>query len=118
MSTVSTVVISRRPRLAAAAAGAASTLAPARVVGAGDQARLGFIGVGNRGCQLLQAFLAQPDAKVVALCDVFEPYLNGTVDHNDPRYDSLGKRVPDIAKLDADVFRTKDFRAILDRKDI
>jgi len=26
--------------------------------------------VGNRGCQPLQAFLAHPDAKIVALCDV------------------------------------------------
>ncbi|MGO8897841.1 MAG: hypothetical protein ACLQU5_05765 [Isosphaeraceae bacterium] len=56
--------------VAAAAVGAASTLAPARVLGAGDQVRLGFIGVGNRGCQLLEAFLAHPDAKIVALCDV------------------------------------------------
>ena len=40
------------------------------MLGANDQVRLGFIGVGNRGCQLLRAFLAQPDAKVVALCDV------------------------------------------------
>jgi len=56
--------------VAAAATGAASTLAPVRVLGAGDQVRLGFIGVGNRGCQPLQAFLAHPDAKIVALCDV------------------------------------------------
>ena len=38
--------------------------------------RLGFIGVGNRGDQLLQAFLGQPDVETTALCDVYEPYLH------------------------------------------
>ncbi len=103
---------------ASTVAAAAASLAPGRVLGANEQLRLGFIGIGNRGCQLLQAFQAQPDAKVVAVCDVFEPYLYGTVDRNDPRYDSLGGRVPQSPKLDADVFRTKDFRVLIDRKDI
>ena len=59
------------------AAATAMSLAPGRVLGANDQVRLGFIGVGNRGCQLLKGFLAHADAKIVALCDVYEPYLNG-----------------------------------------
>ena len=58
---------------------AAMSATPGRVLGAADQVRLGFIGVGNRGCQLLQGFLAQPDAKIVALCDVYEPYLHGAL---------------------------------------
>ena len=61
----------------AVSAATAASLAPGRVLGANDQVRLGFIGVGNRGCQLLRGFLAHPDAKIVALCDVYEPYLNG-----------------------------------------
>ena len=68
------------------------SLAPGRVLGANDQLRLGFIGVGNRGCQLLSGFLAHSDAKVVALCDVYEPYLNGAYDRLDPRFAGLGKR--------------------------
>ena len=56
---------------AAAVAGAAYSLAPSRVMGANEQLRLGFIGVGNRGCQLLKGFLAQGDARVVALSDVY-----------------------------------------------
>ena len=104
--------------MAAAAAGAASTLAPARVVGAGDQTRLGFIGVGNRGCQLLKAFLAHPDAKIVALCDVYAPYLNAEYDKVDPRFASLGQRIPRMPELPADVARVKDFRTVLDRPDI
>jgi predicted dehydrogenase len=101
-----------------AAAAATVSLAPGRVLGANDQVRLGFIGVGNRGCQLLRGFLAQPDAKVVALCDVYEPYLNGAIDRLDPRFSGLGKRIPQMPKLDASVARVKDFRTVLDRKDL
>ena len=43
---------SRTAVSAATAAAAAMSLAPGRVLGANDQVRLGFIGVGNRGCQL------------------------------------------------------------------
>ena len=77
----------------AATAGAVLGLAPARVLGANDQVRLGFIGVGNRGCQLSKGFLAHPDAKIVALCDVYEPYLNADYDRLDPRFAGLGKRI-------------------------
>ena len=61
---------------AATAAAAVVSLAPGRVLGANDQVRLGFIGVGNRGCQLLKGFLPHADARIVAVCDVYEPYLN------------------------------------------
>ena len=107
-----------RTTVSAATAAAAMSLAPGRVLGANDQVRLGFIGVGNRGCQLLKGFLAQPDAKIVALCDVYEPYLNAAYDRLDPRFAGLGKRIAQMPKLDGDVARVKDFRAILDRKDI
>src|ERR1700678_2301140 len=97
---------------------AAASAAPGRVLGANDQVRLGFIGVGNRGCQLLKGFLPHADAKIVALCDVYEPYLKGDYSRLDPRFAGLGKRVAQMPKLDADVARVKDFRTILDRKDI
>ncbi len=71
--------------VAAATIATAAGLAPGRAIGANERVRLGFIGVGNRGCQLLKGFLAQPDAKVVALCDVYEPYLHGAYDRLDPR---------------------------------
>ncbi len=55
---------------------AALTAASARAAaGSNDRVRLGFVGVGNRGDQLLDAFLAHADAAVAALCDVYEPYL-------------------------------------------
>jgi predicted dehydrogenase len=113
-------VVDRRTfsKAVATATAAAVSLAPGRVLGANDQVRLGIIGVGNRGCQLLRGFLAQNDAKVVALCDVYEPYLNAAYDRVDPRFTVLSKRIPQMPKLTDDVARVKDFRAILDRKDI
>jgi predicted dehydrogenase len=45
------------------------------IAGANDRVRLGFIGVGNRGDQLLDAFLVHKDCQAVALCDVYAPYL-------------------------------------------
>ncbi len=104
--------------VAAATTGALLAPAPAEVLGVGDQIRLGFIGVGNRGCQLLKAFLAHPDAKIVALCDVYAPYLNAEYDKVDPRFAGLGQRIPRMPEVPADVARIKDFRRVLDRPDI
>ncbi len=104
--------------VAAATVATAAGLAPGRAIGANERVRLGFIGVGNRGCQLLKGFLAQPDAQVVALCDVYEPYLHGAYDRLDPRFAGLGKRIAQMPKIEGDVARVKDFRAVLDRKDI
>lgn len=61
----------------AATAIAASPLlsARARALGANDRVRLGFIGLGNRGDQVLSAFLEQPDAEVIAICDLQPAYL-------------------------------------------
>jgi predicted dehydrogenase len=61
----------------AAAMGALAAL-PAtalRVLGSNDRVRLGMIGVGNRGDQLLDALLVHKDCEIAALCDVYEPYL-------------------------------------------
>ncbi|HEY2156893.1 MAG TPA: Gfo/Idh/MocA family oxidoreductase, partial [Isosphaeraceae bacterium] len=109
-----------RTTLAAAAGGALASGAHARgPLGANDRVRIGCIGVGNRGCQVLEAFSAHADAEVVALCDVYEPYLNGTYDRIDPRFKGLGERVPARQPhWDREPGRYKDFRQVLDRKDI
>src|SRR5438045_3726445 len=70
-------------------------------LGAGERVRLGFIGVGNRGDQLLDAFLVHADAEVAALCDVYEPYLH-----------AAQKKVGGKAHL------YHDFRQLLDQKDL
>ena len=36
----------------------------------GQKIRMGFIGVGNRGTQVLHLFMRQPDVEVTALCDI------------------------------------------------
>lgn len=43
-----------------------------KIMGANDRVRTGFIGVGNRGTQLLHLFMEQPDCEVAALCDVYK----------------------------------------------
>jgi len=54
---------------AAAAAGLATALSARRAYGANERIRVGFIGVGNRGDQVLDGFLPHQDAQVVAVCD-------------------------------------------------
>jgi len=85
----------------AAAAGVATAIGASRVLGANDRIRLGFIGLGNRGDQVLDGFLAHEDAEVVAICDLWQPYL-----------DFAAK------KIGAQPAQLKDYRKLLDRKDV
>jgi len=88
--------------------------------GANEKIRVGFIGVGNRGTQLLQGFMAQDDVDIVALCDVYEPYLNRShADINKSVLDSIGARAPQMGEtFRGEVAKYRDFRQVLDRKDI
>src|SRR5436305_7862488 len=60
----------------AALTGLGTALAADRVRGASERVRLGFIGLGNRGDQVLDAFLQHKDADIVAVCDIYQPYLD------------------------------------------
>ena len=63
---------------AAAALVAANFAAPAVLRGApatADPVRLGFIGVGTRGKDILRPAASNPGCKVVAVCDVYGPHL-------------------------------------------
>jgi predicted dehydrogenase len=66
-----------RRTFAKSAAGAAALTAVSysRAFGANDRVNLAFIGVGNRGDQLLDAFLVHKDMNASAVCDVYKPYL-------------------------------------------
>ena len=122
--------ISRRDFLktsAAAAAGgtlaaeASGALSIQRVSGANDKILVGFIGVGNRGSQLLEGFMAQKDCQVAALCDVYEPYLARDRAQVDAGIlQSLGAgRVPRMGEtFDPPPARFKDFRRLLEQKEI
>ncbi len=106
-----------------AALGGHSLAAPAiqSATGVNDRIRVGFIGVGNRGSQLLRGFMRQPDCQVAALCDVYEPYLNRDRSQVDPEIpQSLGQGyVPRMGEtFDGPVARHKDFRRLLEQKDI
>jgi predicted dehydrogenase len=60
----------RRTFLAAGGASIATAAARLHAAGANDRLGVGFVGVGNRGTQLMRSFLKQKDIDVVALCDV------------------------------------------------
>jgi predicted dehydrogenase len=47
-----------------------------RIMGANDRLRMGYIGLGNRGDQVHDAFLEHGDAQTVAICDLREDYLD------------------------------------------
>ena len=90
------------------------------LVQANDKIRMGFIGVGNRGSQLLTRFMANDDVAVVALCDVYEPYTLRDRSKVDKRLlEELGRRIPTMGeKFTGKVDRYNDFRKLLDRQDI
>ena len=82
-------------------AGASTALGAARAAGANERVRLGLIGVGNRGDQVLDAFLKQPDAEVVAVCDLSQSYM-----------DFAAKKAGTSPK------RFKDYRQLLASKEV
>ena len=92
------------------------------VFGANDKIRMGFIGVGNRGSQLLRIFMSRDDVEVVALCDVYEPYRLRDRSKVDKRFISeIGGQIPRMGENEmfkGKVDRYKDFRELLERKDI
>lgn len=90
-------MISRRTF--AGAAFAASSYA--QVVGSNDRVRLGFIGVGNRGSNLLNASKEFADQRIVAVCDLLDPLLDNA-----------------IQSAGTNPARYKDFRRLLERQDL
>jgi predicted dehydrogenase len=92
----------RRDFLKKAAAGAAlaATYRTSRVLGANDRIRVGIIGPGARGQELLGQVLKLPNAQLVAAADIYTR-----------RLDEAKHMVPGVDTLN-------DHRRLLDRKDI
>ena len=67
-----------------------------------ERVNTALIGVGNRGSYLLQAVMAQPDTKVVALCDI--------------KPDRLDKAATRAAKDNPQTY--SDWRRVIERKDV
>jgi predicted dehydrogenase len=93
-----------------AAGGVATALGASRVAGANNRIRLGFIGLGNRGDQVLDAFLAHQDQEVVAICDLHQPYLDFAAKKvgNNPKQFKDYRRLLELKHLDAVVICTPD----------
>ncbi len=74
---MSTKIDRRTFHLAGAATTIGLTAAPriGRAASANDRIQLGFLGVANRGSQLIDAFLTHDDVEIVALCDVDQSTL-------------------------------------------
>jgi predicted dehydrogenase len=100
-------LLRRREFLSAAAGGAlATTMARAAEekperIGANDKVVLGFIGVGGMGSGLMKTFQPFADVEIAAVCDVYEPHRS---------------RARSFAGGSTSSY--KDFREVLDRKDI
>jgi predicted dehydrogenase len=78
----------------------ASANASARPQGANDRLVVGVIGTGRMGRENLEDFMKQQDVEIAALCDVYVPNL-----------DLAAEMAPGAEKQ-------RDFRRVLDRKDI
>jgi len=110
--------IAKSSLVAAGATVGISALANPSVLGANDKIRVGFIGIGNRGTQLLNLFMENKDVEVAALCDVYEPYVKRDRSAVHQRYLDLGK-VPNMGDgFDKKVKLYSDFRKMLEQKDI
>lgn len=94
--------VTRRDFMKTAAVGAgALALSPtAKVLGANDQIRVGFVSLGGRAGGLLNSFKRVNGVKIAGICDVDS--------------EKLGK----VAQKHPDAFATTDCRKLLERKDI
>src|SRR6201997_1690886 len=92
----------RRDFIKASALGTAAMLVypPSRVLGANDRVRVGMIGVGGRGQELLKQVLQVKNAELVAIADIYS-------------------RSRDQAKAMASGIQTlDDYQRLLDMKDL
>ena len=92
----------------------------ARIFGANDRVRVGFIGIGNRGSQLLGLFMKQSDCEVAALCDVYEPYLLRDRSMVEPRFiNDLSGQIPKMGEaFDKKPNTFHDYRKLLEDKSV
>src|ERR1700736_1183240 len=66
-----------------------------------DELRVGVIGPGSRGQELIRQLLHVPGVRIAAICDIYEPRFTEV-------HRWRGETVP----------ATKDYRELLDRKDL
>lgn len=88
-------------RRTATTAAAVSALSYSKILGANERVRMGYIGLGNRGDQVHEAFLEYGDQETVAVCDLKESYM-----------DFAAKKSRATPK------KYSDYRALLDDKSV
>ena len=91
---------SRRNFIGKVASGLAGTLAVSNVLGANDRIRLGIIGAGDRGMQIVREAIACPNTEFVGFADVYT------------------KRLEDAKKVAPDAKTYLDYRYLLDDKSL
>ncbi len=87
---------SRRRFIGNVATGLAGTLAGSQVLGANDRVRLGVVGLGTRGGELLREALACPNAVCLGIADIYD------------------KRLEEAAALAPGARLHRDYRRLLD----
>src|SRR5215470_4855188 len=85
----------------ARSAGLATALSYPRIFGANERLRMGYIGVGNRGDQVHDAFLERGDQRTVAVCDPRQDYMDLAV-----------------KKTRAKPKKYKDYKKLIEDKDV
>ena len=100
--------ITRRGFVGTAGAGTAAIWAAGRAtaaVGANEKIRVGLIGSGNRGQDVLNTFLGRPEVDCVAICDVDDKHAVTTAESVKSKRNHLPATM-------------RDYRAMLDNKDV
>jgi len=93
--------LTRRSFLKSSAAATAFAAPAVNVLGANDTINVGCIGTGGRCQHLMKSLVKIPNVRIAAVCDVWDVHL---------------KKGRELA--DGKAFATKQYREILDRKDI
>src|SRR5439155_14918464 len=91
---------SRRNFIGKVASSLAGSLAVSNVLGANDRIRLGIIGAGDRGMQIVREAMACPNTEFIAFADIYT------------------KRLEDAKKVAPDAKTYLDYRYLLDDKSI
>src|SRR5258708_32384702 len=98
---MSNKIMGRREFMGGLALGTAAMMVyPQRVLGANDRVRVGMVGVGGRGKELLKWVVGAPNVEVVAIADIYKR-----------RHDEARGVVPSLQTFD-------DHRRLLDMKDV
>src|SRR5690349_5151459 len=91
-------------------AAVSTALSYSRILGANDRVRMGYIGLGNRGDQVHEAFLEHGDQQTVAVCDLRNDYMDLAVKKSraTPKKYAGYKDLLDDKNVDAVMIATPD----------